>query len=246
MEEDFGLTLNGKNKMIKKEDIKNILYFDVETAGGYRTHEDMVLENPRLAKLWERRAKYFRGNSPGMEDLTNAEIYSQKAGLEPEFGRVVCVSFGVWDESGSHRMTSFYGEDETEILEKSAKVLANASGKGMKICGHNIKMFDIPFLGKKMIFKGLNIPSNLQLWDKKPWEIPILDTAEFFSFGSWSQKFLGLDLLACSLGIDSPKEDIDGSQVHGTYWEDKDHERIKEYCERDVVTVMDVLKKVSR
>ena len=54
--------------MIKKEDIKNILYFDVETAGGYRTHEDLVLENPRLAKLWERRAKYFRGNSPGMED----------------------------------------------------------------------------------------------------------------------------------------------------------------------------------
>jgi DNA polymerase elongation subunit (family B) len=245
-EGDFGTILNGKNKMIKKEDIKKILYFDVETAGRYRTHEDMVLENLRLAKLWEKRAKYFRGNSPGMEDLTDAEIYSQKAGLEPEFGRVVCVSFGVWDESGSHRMTSFYGENETEILEKSAKILANAAAKGMKICGHNIKMFDIPFLGKRMMFSGLNIPSNLQVWDKKPWEIPILDTAEFFSFGSWSQKFLGLDLLACSLGIDSPKEDIDGSQVHKTYWEDKEHEKIKEYCERDVSTVMDILKKVSR
>lgn len=232
--------------MIKKEDIKNILYFDVETSGGYRTHEDLVEGNPRLAKLWERRAKYFRSNTNGMEDLTDAEIYLQKSGLEPEFGRVVCVSFGVWDDQGNHKMTSFYGDNEGEILEKTAKVLSNAGAKGMKICGHNIKMFDIPFLGKKIIFNGMNIPPILQLWDKKPWEIPVLDTAEFFSFGSWSQKFLGLDLLACSLGIESPKDDIDGSQVHGTYWDDKDYERIKEYCEKDVITVMDVLKKVSR
>lgn len=231
--------------MIKKEDIKNILYFDVETAGGYRSYEDLALGNPRLAKLWEKRAKYFRGNTTGMEDLTDAEIYVQKAGLEPEFGRVVCVSFGVWD-GDKQRMTSFYGEDEFEILEKTAKVLNNGVAKGMKICGHNIKMFDVPFLGKKMIFKGIPVPQSLQIWDKKPWEIPILDTAEFFSFGSWSHKFLGLDLLACSLDIESPKEDIDGSQVHSTFWDEKDHERIKEYCEKDVVTVMDVLEKVSR
>jgi len=232
--------------MIRKSDIKNILYFDVETAGGYRSHGQMVLENPRLAKLWEKRCKYFKTNIPGMSELTDEEIYLQKAGLEPEFGRVVCVSFGVWDDKENHRMTSFYGGNEIEILEKTSKILFNASAKGMKICGHNIKMFDVPFLGKKMLFEGLEVPPNLQLWDKKPWEIPILDTAEFFSFGSWSQKFLGLDLLACSLGVESPKEDIDGSQVHDIFWNGKDSERIKEYCERDVITVMNVLEKVSR
>lgn len=232
--------------MIKKVDIKNILYFDVETAGGFKSYEDLEAENPRLAKLWTKRIKYFRSSSPEMKDLSDSEIYSQKAGLEPEFGRVVCVSFGVWDDQENRRLTSFCGENEIEILEKTSKVLGNAVAKGMKICGHNIKMFDIPFLGKKIIFSGLDVPSNLQMWDKKPWEIPVLDTAEFFSFGSWSQKFLGLDLLACSLGIDSPKDDIDGSQVHGTFWEEKDFERIKEYCEKDVITVMDVLKKVSR
>lgn len=232
--------------MIKKTDIKNILYFDVETAGGYKDYESLVEKNPRLSKLWEKRAKYFRSSVPGMESLSDSEIYLQKAGLEPEFGRVVCVSFGVWDEQEKIRLTSFYGESELEILEKSSKVLNNAVSKGMKICGHNIKMFDIPFLGKKIIFNGLDVPSNLQMWDKKPWEIPILDTAEFFSFGSWSQKFLGLDLLACSLGVDSPKDDIDGSQVHGTFWEGGNFERIKDYCEKDVVTVMEVLRKASR
>lgn len=232
--------------MIKKSDIKNILYFDVETSGGFKNYEELLEGNPRLGKLWEKRAKYFRSNSPGMEGLTDSEIYLQKSGLEPEFGRVVCVSFGVWDEEENQRITSFYGEDEREILEKTSKVLANSVAKGMKICGHNIKMFDVPFLGKKMIFNGIEIPPNLLLWDKKPWEIPILDTAEFFSFGSWSHKFLGLDLLACSLSIDSPKDDIDGSQVHDTFWLEKNYDRIKEYCEKDVVTVMDILKKVSR
>lgn len=231
--------------MIKKEDLNNLLYFDVETAGKYESYEDLALQNPRLAKLWEKRAKYFRANTLGMEEMGDSEIYSQKSGLEPEFGRVVCVSFGVWDGE-NHRLTSFYGDNEQEILEKTAKIFSNAVSKGMKICGHNIKMFDVPFLGKKMIFSGIDVPQNLLLWDKKPWEVPILDTAEFFSFGSWSHKFLGLDLLACSLGIESPKEDIDGSQVHNTFWGEKNYERIMEYCEKDVLTVMDVLKKVSR
>lgn len=231
--------------MIKKEELKNLLYFDVETAGYYASYEDLERENPRLAKLWEKRCKYFKSNVPELENLTPSEIYLQKAGLEPEFGRVVCISFGVWDDLGGHRMISFHGSDELEILEKGYKVLVNSTAKGMKLCGHNIKMFDIPFLGKKFLFNGMEVPPPLKIWNKKPWELSLLDTAEFFSFGSFSQKFLGLDLLACSLGIESPKEDIDGSQVHPTFWEKGDSQRIKEYCERDVITVMDILDKVS-
>lgn len=232
--------------MINKNEINKILYFDVETAGYYKNCLDFNSDNPRLYNLWKKRAKYFRENASGMSDLSDDEIYLQKAGLEPEFGRVLCVSFGVWDEAETPKMTSFYGNDEIEILEKTAKVLNNAAARGMKLCGHNIKMFDIPFLGKKIIFNGMEVPKIIQLWGKKPWETPILDTAEFFSFGSWSQKFLGLDLLACSLGIESPKEGIDGSQVHEIYWEGGEIERIKEYCERDVLTVMKILKKTAR
>jgi hypothetical protein len=85
------------------------------------------------------------------------------------------------------------------------------------------------------------------VWDKKPWDIPYFDTSEIFAFGSWSQqKYLSLDLLSCSLGVDSPKEDIDGSQVSKTYWIESDYERIKTYCEKDVETVMNVLVKASK
>lgn len=231
--------------MIKKEDLKNILYFDVESAGQYPSYEEMELQNPRLAKLWAKRAKYFRDNSPEMDKLSDADIYLHKAGMEAEFGRVICVSFGLIGDDGKTRFTSFFGEDEKDILVKSNKVLANAGAKGMKICGHNIKSFDIPFLGKKMLYNGIPPTSNLQIWDKKPWEVAILDTAELFSFGSWSHRYLGLDLLACSLGIESPKEDIEGSKVHGVFWKEKSLERIKDYCERDVDTVIKVLTKIS-
>jgi hypothetical protein len=115
-----------------------------------------------------------------------------------------------------------------EILEKSNKVFSNASAKGMKLCGHNIKGFDVPCLGKRMLYNAIEPSKILSIWDKKPWEVPYLDTSEIFAFGSWSQqKYLSLDLLACSLGVDSPNEDIDGSQVHKTFWSDRDFEKIK-------------------
>jgi DNA polymerase elongation subunit (family B) len=180
-----------------------------------------------------------------MDKLSDADIYLHKAGMEAEFGRVICVSFGLIGDDGKTRFTSFFGEDEKDILVKSNKILSNAAAKGMKICGHNIKSFDIPFLGKKMLYNGIPPSSNLQIWDKKPWEVAILDTAELFSFGSWSHRYLGLDLLACSLGIESPKEDIEGSKVHGVFWKEKSLERIKDYCERDVDTVIKVLTKIS-
>ena len=46
--------------------------------------------------------------------------------------------------------------------------------------------------------------------------------------------------MAHVLGIPSPKEDIDGSMVRDVYYEDKDLDRIIEYCERDVVMVAQV------
>jgi hypothetical protein len=59
------------------------------------------------------------------------------------------------------------------------------------------------------------------------------------------QKYIGLDLLACSLDIRSPKEDIKGSDVSRVFWIDKDFDKIREYCERDVETVMLIMNKIS-
>lgn len=235
--------------MISKGILKNCLFLDVETATGFRDFEQLESENPRLAALWSRRAKYYRTAYEEMNGLEDSQIYKEKATLEPEFCRIVCVSFGVLQDNGQIRMTSFYGENETDILQKSAKVLGNAVAKGMKLAGHNIKGFDVPCLGKRMIYTdpAMDLPANLVIWDKKPWEIPFIDTSEVFAFGSWSQqKYLSLDLLSCSLGVESPKEDMDGSKVSGHFWGGGNMEEVKEYCERDVKTVIDLLLKVAK
>ena len=228
--------------MFNKETIKKYLYFDVETAGLYPDLETLHDENHRLWELWQKRETYYRGAYPALADADSPEIYKQKAGLEPEFSRVVCVSFGSFTDAGEVRFASFYGDNEYDILTKTAKILNNAAAKNWKLCGHNIKGFDVPCLGKRMIYNRINPPSNIRIWDKKPWEVPYVDTSEIFAFGSWvHQKYLSLDLLSCSLNIDSPKQNMDGSKVNDAFWIDKDYEGIKKYCEMDVNTVMDVM-----
>lgn len=231
--------------MLRKELVHKLLYFDVETAGIYPTLADLESGNPRLFSLWKKREDYYRGAYPSLAIAEPEDVYKQKAGLEPEFSRVVCVSFGSFTEDGDQKYVSFSGSDEIEILNKSNKVFNNAMAKGWKLCGHNIKGFDVPCLGKRMIYNGINPSGNLQIWDKKPWEVPYMDTSEIFAFGSWvQQKYLSLDLLTCSLGIDSPKDDMDGSKVNDTFWVDADMEKIELYCEADVRAVMTVMEKI--
>jgi len=46
--------------------------------------------------------------------------------------------------------------------------------------------------------------------------------------------------MAYVLGIPSPKEDLDGSQIRSVYYEDRDIDRIAKSCELDVVTTAQV------
>lgn len=231
--------------MFNKEIVYKFLYLDVETVPAFNDIEDLKSKNERLYKLWKKRELYYKDAYAEMRDLSEGDVYLSKAGLEPEFSRIVCVSFGSFTDSGEKRFASFYGEDEIDILNKSAKVLTNASVKGWKLCGHNIKGFDVPCLGKRMIYNGISLPANLKIWDKKPWETSFMDTSEIFAFGSWiQQKYLSLDLLACSLEIPSPKQNMDGSMVSDYFWNLKDYESIKNYCEMDVNTVMEIMIKM--
>lgn len=231
--------------MFLKESISKYLYFDVETASAYPSFQDMRRENPKMESLWINRAQYYSNAYPDLKEASLDEIYSKKAGLEPEFSKIVCVSFGSFTENGETRFASFYGEDEVDILTKVSKILNNAASKNWKLCGHNIKGFDVPCLGKRMLYNGINPPANIRIWDKKPWEVPYVDTSEIFAFGSWvQQKYMSLDLLSFSLGVESPKGEINGSMVNDVYWVQKDYDSIKEYCERDVNAVMEIMLKI--
>jgi uncharacterized protein YprB with RNaseH-like and TPR domain len=138
-------------------------------------------------------------------------------------------------------LKSFYGDDEHLLLTQFADMMQKWSGDADKfLCAHNGKEFDYPYICRRMIINSIAIPEALKIAGRKPWEVRHLDTLELWKFGDY-KSFTSLKLLAKALGIPSPKDDIDGSMVNGVYWGEKDVERIALYCQKDVVTLAQVL-----
>jgi predicted PolB exonuclease-like 3'-5' exonuclease len=231
--------------MIKKKDLAKYLIFDVETASQYPSYETLESENPILAKLWKKRHTYYSGNYFEYQGSSFNTTYMDKAPLEPEFSKIVSISFASFkDDLDNPKIITFHG-DEVEILEKTKKILQNAMVMNFLLCGHNIKVFDIPCIGKRMLYNGINPPDIIKVSNKKPWELSFVDTVELFSFGSWSQqKSLSLDLLCCCLQVPSPKGSLDGSEVNSFYHSGRIDE-IVSYCERDVEALARILVKIS-
>lgn len=213
-----------------------ILFLDIETVPLYADYSDM----PAAWKsLWDHKASFLIRNK---EEETPAGIYN-RAGIYAEFGKIVCISCGVIQESGSEKkiiLKSFFGEDEKLILVRFADMLNKWSlGEPKYLCAHNGKEFDFPYLCRRMIILGVPIPSLLQLAGKKPWEVNHLDTMEMWKFGDY-KNYTSLNLLAHTLDIPTPKDDIDGSRVWEVFWKEKNIQRIADYCQKDVVTVIQV------
>ena len=229
--------------MISKNDLRKILYFDIETAGIVEKFEDLQRENPRLAKLWEKRSKWLGLNSgEEFKYYTPNDFWKIKSSLHPEFSKVVCITFGAY--SGDDvRINSFIG-DENEVLTNTNKIFNNASSKGWKLGGHTIKNFDIPFIGKRMLINRIEPSPIIGVINRKPWDSPYIDLSDLFAFGGWGQTHSSLDLMSAVFGHESPKENMDGSLVHQYFYEGR-IEEIKKYCERDVKSLVDCFSSFS-
>lgn len=94
-------------------------------------------------------------------------------------------------------------------------------------------------MARRMIIKGIELPYKLNLFGKKPWEVPHLDTLDLWKFGDY-KTYTSLKLLTHVLGIPSPKDDIDGSDVCRVYYEDNQIDRIINYCEKDTIAVAQI------
>lgn len=216
--------------MLEKIRLERILFLDIETVAQ---QPDFNSVDERLQKFWEQKAKYLAA------DETPEEAYS-RAGIYAEFGKIVCISVGFITYEGSEknlRLKSFYGDDEKLLLEEFFDLLNNYFNQADHLlCAHNGKEFDFPYIARRALVNGLNIPSILDLAGKKPWEVAHLDTLQLWKFGDY-KNYTSLGLLTAIFNIPTPKDDIDGSMVNHVYWEEKDVERIKIYCEKDVVAL---------
>jgi uncharacterized protein YprB with RNaseH-like and TPR domain len=207
---------------IKKE---NILFLDVETAPLVYKYEKL---NENFRKFWDAKFRYQTNETP--------QEHYKKAGVYAEFAKVICISVGFFNGK-EFRVKSFYGDDEKQVLSSFAALLnKHFNRKENRLCAHNGKEFDFPFLCRRMLLNGIKLPKALNLSGKKPWEVQHIDTMELWRFGDY-KNFTSLNLLATLFEIPTPKDDIDGSDVARVYWEEKNIERIVAYCQKDVLTV---------
>lgn len=219
--------------MLGKLNLEHILFLDIETVPERETFDE--LEDIQK-ELWEQKSKYQR------KDEFTPEAFYDRAGIWAEFGKIICISVGFFSSKGaarSFRVTSYHGE-EIQIL-KDFKMLLDTHFNATRylLCAHNGKEFDFPYIARRMLIHGIDLPSKLDLFGKKPWEVPHLDTMELWKFGDYKH-YTSLKLMAHVLGIASPKEDIDGSMVREVYYKEKDLDRIVRYCELDVITTAQI------
>lgn len=215
---------------VKKD---QVLFLDVETVP---LHENYDKVPERQKKFWDHKASFLAKK----EDDTPAQLY-ERAGIYSEFGKIVCISSGYIKQSfGENQLhiKSFYGDDEKEVLQGFLEILNRVSSSMQKwyLCAHNGKEFDFPYIARRLLVNGLPVPSILDVRGKFARDIQLIDTMELWKFGDY-KSFVSLDLLANIFGIPSPKTDMDGSMVRKVYYEEKNLEKIAEYCSKDVITL---------
>lgn len=216
-----------------------LFHFDIETAGNYKDYDTFLDNDERGARLFMN--KYEKMNwSDKYSDIN--EAYLENAGIISTYGRIVCISFG-YESNGEKHIRSFYGDDERDIVESFNNLLKKIETKSYNLCGFRINYFDVPWLLHKLHKYEIEPANMIYLYDKKPWDLRMVDMSD-----DWKTKFawaFSFDEMCYELGVVSPKDIINGSDVHKYYWSGK-IEQIKTYCEKDVSSSIDASKKLYK
>ncbi len=223
--------------MLDQLHLENLICIDIETVPAW---PDFVTMPDELKELYLKKSTRLK-----QEGETEEEQFFNHAGIYAEFGKVICIVLGIFRKEKNgyvFRMKTIAGDDERSVLMEFSELLGKHYNKAdrFQFCGHNIREFDIPYLSRRYLVNRLPLPALLDISGKKPWEVNMIDTLQLWRFGD-VKHYTSLKLLALILGIDSPKDDIEGKDVGRVYWKEKDLPRIIQYCRRDVVTVAQLI-----
>ncbi len=222
---------------LQKINLEKVLFLDIETVPEVYHFNDL---DEKTAVLYTQKTKFFQ-----KDGLTAEDVYD-RAGVYAEFGKIVTISCGIVSEGRagkSIRLKSFSSHDERKLLLDFSELLkAYYNTPNHALCGHNAKEFDFPFIARRMLINGIDIPEILDIAGKKPWEVNLLDTMELWKFGDYKH-YTSIALLCHIFQVPTPKDDISGADVARVYYEENDLQRITDYCEKDVIALIQLFLK---
>lgn len=221
-------------------ELRDILFLDIETVSCVDHYGKL---DDRLKVQWARKANFFKRDA----NQTDEDLFHEKSGIYAEFGKIVAIAVGKYTENDKGvlglRTKCYAGHDEKALLISFKSMLEKLEGN-VKMCAHNGKEFDFPYISRRMLVNGISLPYCLDYAGKKPWEVPHLDTMELWKFGDYKH-YTSLDLLAAIFNIPTSKGLMDGSQVNGVYYKENDIKKIAEYCVSDVVVIAQLMLKMK-
>src|SRR5699024_9998808 len=179
---------------LRKLQLDDLLFLDIETVPEQRSYTDLSDEKQAL---WADKTQYKR------KDEYSPEAYYDHAGIWAEFGKIVCISVGYFSfkkDKRNFRLTSYHGEEKQVLLDFKDLLNTYFSKPKHLLCAHNWREFDFPYIARRLLIHGIELPKKLDLFGKKPWEVPYLDTLELWKFGDYKH-YTSLKLLTNILNI---------------------------------------------
>lgn len=157
-----------------------------------------------------------------------------KTSFDPAQGHICTIGWAL-DDGGTYCAHAETVEQEADVLR--AFFGAFHQHARVTFVGHYIGGFDLRFILCRAVVLGVPIPQCIPR-DPKPWDSKLFDTMT-----AWAGQrgTISMDNLARALGIEG-KTDMDGSQV-AQAWANGEHQRIADYCKRDVETTRAIWRK---
>jgi len=102
-----------------------------------------------------------------------------------------------------------------EIVDSISMLSVSGQWKdyGVQFIGHNVMDFDLRFIYQRSIINKIKPAYDLPFVRYRSY--PIYDTMKEWT--KWSNSSIGLEHIVLALGIPTPKDGIDGSQVYEFY-----------------------------
>lgn len=196
--------------------LRDILFVDIETVAAAPSLDE--LDGP-LRQAWEHKVEYLDWSE---DEVTPGELFEYEAGLNAEFGRIVSISVAYFHEKDDDvelRVKTYASADNEKWLLEQFKELLNErfDQRVLRLCSHNGKEFDFPYLCRRMLVHCVPIPEVLNFAGKKPWEVPHLDTMEMWMFGN--RKYtISLETLSALFHIPYQRHP-DGDEINRMFYE---------------------------
>lgn len=223
--------------------LRNVLFVDVETASAASDYHELEI---RMQRLWDKKSLIYSAEG----NYSTPELYYNKASLHAEFGKIIVISAAYFYLNDKQdlclRVKAFDAPDERTLLEDFVELLKQKhfNSKALRLCAHNGKDFDFPYLSRRMLVNNIEIPDALDIMGKKPWEIQHLDTMDIWRFGE-RRETVSLETLAAIFGLPDYTAEMNNNQINDVYYKEKNLEKIASFSKKDVSITAQVYLKLN-